>query len=85
MSYGLLAGDGYTHCTVKHGAKEFAVYNYRHDVTHHVNQVESFWKLFKASVRPTHIHVSAKHMARTLVSSLSARTIARCRTRCLTC
>jgi hypothetical protein len=29
-------------------------------VVHHVNSVESFWKLFKASVRSTHIHVSAK-------------------------
>jgi len=66
MSYGLLEGDGYTHGTVKHGAKEWAHYDYRHGVTHHVNHVESFWVLFKRSVKSTHIHVSQKHMARYL-------------------
>lgn len=66
MSYGLLTGDGYTHGTVKHGAKEYAYYDYKQDVTHHVNHVESFWKLFKASIRSTHIHVSEKYMARYL-------------------
>lgn len=30
------------------------------------NSVESFWNLFKNSVRSTHIHVSKKHMARYL-------------------
>jgi transposase len=30
------------------------------------NTVESFWKLFKASVRSTHVHVSAKYMDRYL-------------------
>lgn len=29
MSYGLLEGDGYKHGVVKHGAKEFAYYDYR--------------------------------------------------------
>ena len=62
VSYGLLEGDGYQHGVVKHGAKEFAYYDYRHGATHHTNHVESFWKLFKASVRGTHIHISAKHM-----------------------
>lgn len=66
MSYGLLTGDGFQHGTVKHGAKEYAYYDYRHGVTHHTNHVESFWKLFKASVRGTHIHVSAKYMQRYL-------------------
>jgi transposase len=28
------------------------------------NNLESFWKLFKVSVRSTHVHVSKKHMAR---------------------
>ena len=55
---------GYTLGAVKHGAKEWAYYDYRHDVTHHVNHVESFWKLFKKSVASTHIHGSAKHMDR---------------------
>ncbi|MBL28929.1 MAG: IS1595 family transposase [Rhodospirillaceae bacterium] len=62
MSYGLLTGDGYEHGAVKHGAKEFAFYDYRSGVTHHTNSVEGFWKLFKYSVRSTHIHISAKHM-----------------------
>jgi transposase-like protein len=66
VSYGLLEGDGYKHGTVKHGAKEWSYYDYRHDATHHTNSVESFWKLFKASVRSTHIHVSAKYMDRYL-------------------
>jgi hypothetical protein len=35
-------------------------------VVHNTNAVESFWKLFKASVRSTHIHVSAKYMDRCL-------------------
>ena len=33
---------------------------------HHVAHVESFWRLFKYSVKSTHIHVSAKHMQRYL-------------------
>lgn len=65
-SYGLLEGDGYKHGAVKHGAKEWSYYDYRHKATHHTNHVESFWKLFKASVRGTHIHVSSKHMQRYL-------------------
>ena len=65
-SYGLLNGDGYTHGAVKHGAKEWAYFDYRQGVTHHVNHVESFWKLFKKSIASTHIHVSSKHMERYL-------------------
>lgn len=66
MSYGLLTPDGYKHGAVKHGAKEYAFYDYRQGVTHHTNTVESFWKLFKNSVRSTHIHVSVKYMDRYL-------------------
>lgn len=66
MSYGLLDDDGYVHGAVKHGAKEYAVYDYRTDTTHHTNHVESFWKLFKKSVASTHIHASAKYMDRYL-------------------
>ena len=65
-SYGLLTGDGFKHGAVKHGVKEWAYYDYSHKATHHTNNVESFWKLFKASVRGTHIHVSSKHMQRYL-------------------
>lgn len=66
MSYNLLEDDGYRHGTVKHGAKEFARYDARHDVVHHTNHVESLWRLFKKSVTSTHIHVSRKHMDRYL-------------------
>ncbi|MDQ0510963.1 IS1595 family transposase [Ancylobacter amanitiformis] len=66
MSYGLLTGDGYVHGSVKHGAKEWAYYDYRHGATHSTNSVEAFWRLFKASVRSTHIHVSGKYMGRYL-------------------
>jgi len=66
MSYGLLNGDGYKHGTVKHGVKEWAYYDYRHNATHHTNNVEGFWHLFKASVRGTHVHVSQKYMQRYL-------------------
>ena len=65
-SYGLLEGDGYVHGSVQHGRKEYARYDYRQGVNHHVNHVESFWKLFKASVRSTHISISGKHMSRYL-------------------
>ena len=66
MSYGLLEGDGYTHGMVKHGAKEWAYYDYRHGVFHHTNNVENFWRLFKNAIRSTHIHVSEKYMDRYL-------------------
>lgn len=65
-SYGLLTGDGYEHGRVKHGAKEYAHYDYRSGETFHVNTVEGFWKLFKASVRSTHVQISGKHMQRYL-------------------
>ena len=32
----------------------------------HTNTVENFWRLFKDSIRSTHIHVSAKYMDRYL-------------------
>jgi transposase len=66
VSYGLLEPDGYKHGAVKHGAKEWAYYDYRHDATHHTNGVENFWRLFKNSIKSTHIRVSAKYMDRYL-------------------
>jgi transposase-like protein len=66
MSYGLLEGDGYKHGAVKHAAKEWAYYDYRHDAVHSTNRVESFWRLFKKSIASTHIHISAKHAERYL-------------------
>jgi transposase-like protein/predicted RNA-binding Zn-ribbon protein involved in translation (DUF1610 family) len=65
-SYNLLTGDGYQHGAVKHGRKEYAFYDYRTGSNHHVNTVEGFWRLFKASIRSTHVQVSAKHMQRYL-------------------
>lgn len=64
-SYGLLTYDGYNHSRVKHSTKEYAWTAYD-GTRHHTNSVESFWRLFKASVRSTHIHVSAKYMDRYL-------------------
>ena len=66
MSYGLLTGDGFKHGAVNHSKKEYAYYDYRHKVTHHTNTVEGFWRLFKASVRGTHVHISQKYMDRHL-------------------
>lgn len=66
MSYGLLNDDGYKHGQVVHSQKIWKYYDYRTDAWHDTNSVESFWKLFKASVRSTHIHVSKKYMDRYL-------------------
>jgi transposase-like protein len=65
-SYGLLDGDGYKHGTVRHAPKEWAHFDAEHDALHHTNNVEGFWRLFKNSIRSTHIHVSEKHMAKYL-------------------
>jgi transposase len=54
--YNLLTGDGYTHGAVNHTAGEYA------RGEHHTNHVESFWRLFKNSIKSTHIHVSDKYM-----------------------
>src|SRR3546814_5655890 len=59
-SYNLLTGDGFTHGAVKHGAKEYAHYDYRTGETFHVNTVEGFWRLFKASIRSTHVQISSR-------------------------
>jgi transposase len=65
-SYGLLRGDGYDHHGVNHSKKQWRKYNYRRNEYHHTNSVESFWKLFKDSVRSTHIHISPEYMDRYL-------------------
>lgn len=63
-SYSLLEHSGYKQGRVKHSKMEWV----RTDdgVSHHVNHVESFWRLFKASVRGTHVSVSPKYMDRYL-------------------
>lgn len=65
-SYGLLTEDGYRHGAVKHGDKEWSYFDYRTKEIHSTNGVETFWNLFKTSVRSTHIHVSSKYMDRYL-------------------
>jgi transposase len=60
MSYNLLANYDYEHGRVNHSAGEYV------RGEHHVNSIESYWKLFKNSVKSTHIHISAKHMQRYL-------------------
>lgn len=65
-SYNLLTSDGYQHGTVKHGAGEYVRYDHATGTLHHVNSVESFWRVFKKSVASTHIHVSPKYMDRYL-------------------
>jgi transposase len=64
--YGLLTGDDYQHGRVNHSAKEWVRQDPETGVKHHVAHVESFWNLFKTSVRSTHIHISEKYMARYL-------------------
>ena len=57
---------GYTHGSVHHESKEWAKRDPETGVNHHVNSVESFWRLFKNSIASTHIHVSKKYMQRYL-------------------
>lgn len=64
--YGLLTGDDYVHGTVNHNQDEWTRLDEATGNYHHVAHVESFWSLFKRSVKSTHIHISAKHMARYL-------------------
>ena len=66
MNYGLLEKEGYKHGAVSHGQKEWTYYDYRTGEWHGTNYVEAFWKLFKQSIRSTHIHVSEKHMGKYL-------------------
>ena len=55
-AYSLLTRDGYEHGAVNHLRGQYV------DGLHHVNGVENFWRIFKDSVRSTHIHVSSKYM-----------------------
>ena len=66
VSCGLLTPSGFHHGAVKHGAKEWAFYDYRQKAMHHTNSVKEFWKLFKNSISSTRIHISAKYMDRYL-------------------
>ena len=64
--YGLLTGYDYQHGTVNHSKDEWARVDPATGVNHHVQHVESFWSLFKRSVKSTHIHISRKHMSKYL-------------------
>ena len=64
--YGLLTGDDYQHGRLNHSQDVWARTDPETGVRHHVAHVESFWRLFKYSVKSTHIHVSQKHMQRYL-------------------
>lgn len=65
-SYGLLKGDGYKHGRVTHSEKIYRAYDVHTKQFHTTNHVETFWGLFKRSIRSTHIHVSNKYMDRYL-------------------
>jgi transposase-like protein len=60
--YNLLSAYDYNHGRVNHSQEEWARYDAEIGAKHHVAHVESFWNLFKTSVKSTHIHISAKHM-----------------------
>jgi transposase len=62
--YNLLWQEKLRHGRVNHSAKEYARYDDADKANHHTNTIEGFWRLFKDSIRSTHIHVSAKYMDR---------------------
>lgn len=64
--YNFLTDEGYKHGRVNHTKGQYARTDQALGVVVSTNSVESFWKLFKDSVRSTHIHVSKKHMDRYL-------------------
>jgi len=55
-SYDHLGTRGYKHGAVNHRSEEWV------RGTHHTNSIEGLWSRLKASIRGTHIHVSAKHL-----------------------
>ncbi len=65
-AYNLLKNDGYIHGAVDHSRKEWAWTDHATGTRFSTNGMESFWKLFGASVKSTHIHISQKHLDRYL-------------------
>jgi len=51
---------GYDHKSVNHSLKQYV------DGETHTNSIEGFWSMLKRSIRGTHVHVSAKHLAKYL-------------------
>ncbi len=64
--YNLLKRDGYVHGRVDHSRKEYAWTDHQSGERFSTNATESFWRLFKNSIRSTHITVSQKHLDRYL-------------------
>jgi len=60
LAYAKLARLGYEHGTVNHSAAEWV------SGKHHTNSLEGFWSMLKRSIRGTHVHVSAKYLAKYL-------------------
>jgi transposase len=60
LSYRNLRKLGFNHGTVNHKAEQWV------DGIHHTNSLEGFWSMLKRSIRGTHVHVSAKHLAKYL-------------------
>lgn len=60
QGYNKLRGIGYKHGRVTHHTKQYV------NGPHHVNSLEGFWSMLKRSIRGTHVHVSAKHLAKYL-------------------
>ena len=65
-AYNLLKSDGYIHGAVDHSRGEYAWTDRVTGTMFSTNGTKSFWKLFKASVNSTHIHISQKHLDRYL-------------------
>lgn len=65
-AYKLLKGDGYVHGAVDHSRGEYAWTDHQSGETFSTNATESFWRLFKNSIRSTHINVSQKYLDRYL-------------------
>ncbi|MDX2308923.1 MAG: IS1595 family transposase [Hyphomicrobium sp.] len=59
-SYHYLAMAGYEHGTVVHSKEEWV------RGKHHTQTIESFWSIFKRSIKGTHVHVSRNHLAKYL-------------------
>jgi len=66
IGYNLVTGDGYVDRAVDHSRREYAWTDHQSGETFSTNAAGSFWRLFKNSVRSTHIHVSQKHLGRYL-------------------
>jgi transposase len=59
--YSYLGHIGYTHGIVNHAKYEWV------KGIHHTQGIEGFWSLLKRSIKGTHVHVSARHLAKYLV------------------